>query len=312
MQVLKQVEQLRFTEMKVIGLQYASNEYPQKQWVGEEVECEIALLSIPNKEGERENKRVIKVAGKVLAPLSNESSSLPVGTTFKASITSDPSSSVVATTPKGNGLTIKQVKNFAYPDIQWQDENDRQLAVSLVKFKGKEVGLVSLNGSGLGILDKESEAMLREKKLLSTKILSFSAKLKSSPSTTANINVKPETVLYPWQQKDKEKELSDKRTLYREQYETYLSEFASKPKFAKATPKEIDIHVAARAIADIQDKVEVTSILLQSDVVRGWRATVSQSQTFEDYKKQARDYVNAIYNEANRRLHLKAEPSLKL
>jgi hypothetical protein len=54
------------------------------QWRGEVVDCEIDLHPIPNKFGELEQKRVIKVEGKVLAPLDSASPVLAIGTNTKS------------------------------------------------------------------------------------------------------------------------------------------------------------------------------------------------------------------------------------
>ena len=65
------------------------------------------------------------------------------------------------------------------------------------------------------------------------------------------------------------------------------------------------MEVAVRAIADIQDKVEVMAILSQSDLVREWRETVPNTRSWEDYLRLARDYVQAIQNEAGKKLQEK-------
>jgi hypothetical protein len=78
-EAVRQLEELQFTELKVVGLHFPTNEYGNKQWRGEEVDCEIARHPIPNKAGQLEEKRVIKVEGKVLAPLTSESPLTRVG-----------------------------------------------------------------------------------------------------------------------------------------------------------------------------------------------------------------------------------------
>lgn len=81
-EVIKQLEELQFTELKVVGLHFPTNEYGNKQWKGEEVDCTIALHPIPDKMGQLEDKRVIKAEGKVLAPLTGESPALAVDSNF--------------------------------------------------------------------------------------------------------------------------------------------------------------------------------------------------------------------------------------
>ena len=304
-QVIGQLEQLNFDHIKIVGLQFPTNEYGQKQWQGEVVDCQLVLHPIPDRNGQLENKTVLKIQDKILAPLSNESASLPVGTTFKAQLTSDPYSTLLATSPKGNSLTIKQVKNFAFAQSVWQGQVSN-ITVALVKQKGKEVPLASLDGIGLGILDNDSERKLRELNLLSNKGFTFSATLQSLPSTSANIQIKPETVIYPWQQKAREELLEQRRASYRAQYDGYIKEIANSPNLV--SNKDRDVEVAMRAFADNPSKTEVMAIISQSDLVRQWRDTVPSARSWEDYLKLAKEYVEIIHQEANSRLHTK-EPT---
>jgi hypothetical protein len=305
-EVLNQLEQLQFTELKIVGLHFPTNEYGNKRWQGEEVNCEIALHPIPDKTGLLEGRRVLKVEGKVLAPLTSESPSLAVGTTFKAAVTTDPSSGLLATTPKGNTVIIGQIKNFPYRNKQFMQGEEKNITVTLVKDKGKAVPLVTLDGTALGILDRESEKKLRDLNLLNDRGFTFKVKLEPTPPKSAQIRVNPESVVYPWQQIEADKELEVKRTAYRQQYETYVAEFATKPNFTNLSPKEIDVEVAVRATADIQDNTEVMSILSQSDTVREWRDTIPSSRSWDDYIKQARQYVSMVQGEANKRLRSKS------
>jgi hypothetical protein len=297
-EVIKQLEELQFRELKVVGLHFPTNEYGNKQWKGEEVDCAIAIHPIPDKMGQLEDKRVIKVEGKVLAPLTAESPALAVGTQFKAAIISEASSGVIATTAKGNTLKIGQIKNFAYREREWQKEEGK-LTVTLVKNgRGKEMPLVTVDGNAMGVLERESEMKLKERNLLNSKGFTFVARLENSPSTTARVQVQPETVLYPWQQKEQEKQLEAKRTVYREKYEAYTSDILKNSAKDGASRQEIDIEVAVRAYADTQDPHEVATILSQSDTVREWRAAVPHSRSWEEYLSQAKDYVRVIQSKA--------------
>jgi hypothetical protein len=297
-EVIKQLEELQFTELKVVGLHFPSNEYGNKQWRGEEVDCEIALHPIPNKAGKLEDKRVIKVEGKVLAPLTSESPSLPVSTQFKASIVAQPSSGVIATTPKGNTLKIGQIKNFAYRERDWQGEEEKINIVLVKNGRGREVPLVTLDGNALGVLDKESAQELKQRNLLTSKGLNLVARLQNSPPTTAQIQIKPETVVYPWQQRE---QLEAKRASYREKYEAYTSDVLKSSAFVGVSRQEIDTEVAIRAYADTKDIHEVASILSQSDRVRELRATVADACGWEEYIKQAQDYIRQVQADARQR-----------
>ncbi len=300
-ETVKQLEELQFTELKVVGLHFPTNEYGNRQWRGEEVNCAIALHPIPDKSGQLEEKRVLKVEGKVLAPLTSESPALPVGTQFKASILAQGSSAAVATTPKGNTLKIGQIKNFAYRERDWQGEEEK-ISVALVKnVRGREVPLVTLDGNALGILARESEMKLRERSLLSSKGLTLVARLENSPPTTAQVQLKPETVLYPWQQKEQEKELEVKRAVLRERYETYASDVLNNSALVSASHQEVDVEVAIRAYADAQDLHQVAGILSQSDRLREWRATVPHSRSWDEYVRQAQDYIRLVQADAHDR-----------
>ena len=214
----------------------------------------------------------------------------------------EPSSAVIATTPKGNTLKIGQIKNFAYRQRQWQGE-EQPLTVALVKnSRGREVPLVTVEGNALGVLDRESEMKLRERNLLNGKGFTFVARLENSPPTTAQVRVKPETVLYPWQQKEQEQQMEAKRAVYRKRYETYAAQVLNHSIFTSAAPQEVDLEVAILAYVDTNAPHEVASILSQSDQVRQWRATVSDSRSWDDYLRQAKEYLRVIQAQAHERL----------
>ncbi|MGK7873459.1 MAG: hypothetical protein AB4426_09135, partial [Xenococcaceae cyanobacterium] len=300
-EAVKQLEELQFTQLKVVGLHFRTNEYGNRQWRGEEVNCAIALHPIPDKAGKLEHKRVIEVEGKVLAPLTSESPALPVGTKFRAEIVAEPSSAVVATTPKGNSLKIRQVKNFAYGEREWQGE-EQPLTVALVKnSRGREVPLVTVEENALGVLDRESEVKLRERNLLNGKGFTLVSRLENSPPTTAQVCVKPETVLYPWQQKEQERQLEVKRAVYRERYEVYAAQVLNNSAITCAASQEVDVEVAILAYAQTNNPHEVAIILSQSDQVREWRASVPDSRSWNEYVKQAQDYIRYVQADAHKR-----------
>ena len=301
-EVVKQLEELQFTDLKVVGLHFPTNECGNRRWRGEEVDCAIALHPMPDQSEQASPKRVIKVEGKVLAPLTSESPAFPVGTKFRATIVAESSSGVIATTLKGNTLKIGQIKNFACRERDWQGEEEK-ITVALVKNgRGREVPLVTIDGNALGVLARESEIKLRERNLLNGKGLTLVARLENSPPTTARVHVKPETVLYPWQQKEQQQQLEAKRALYRELYEAYASDVLHNPALVGASRHEIDIEVALQVYANTQDPHEVTGILSQSDLVREWRASVPHSRSWEEYVSQAKEYLRGIQNEAAQRL----------
>jgi hypothetical protein len=245
-----------------------------------------------------EQKRVIKVDGKVLAPLDGASPALAAGTKFRASILAEPSSGVVATTARGNTLKIAQVKNFAYRTRDWQGEEEK-ISISLVgKGKGRETPLVTLDGNALGVLDRESENRLRERNLLTSRGLTLVVRLENSPPTTARVQVKPETVIYPWQQRERERQEESQRSVYREKYEAYRADILKDPSLQDASERDIDIRVAIRAYADTDDSYQVGTILSHGDQVREWRASVPSSLSWDEYVNQAKDYVRYVQDDA--------------
>jgi predicted nucleotidyltransferase len=213
------------------------------------------------------------------------------------------SSAVVATTPKGNSLKIGQVKNFAYRQREWQGE-EQPITVALVKNRGREVPLVTVEGNALGVLDRESEVKLRERNLLIGKGFTFVARLENSPPTAAQVRVKPETVFYPWRQQEQERQLEAKRAQYREKYEVYAAQVFNNSAFRGAARQEVDVEVAILAQAETNNPHEVAIILSQSDQVREWRASVPDSRSWEEYVQRAKEYFRVIQYTAIQRQQL--------
>jgi DNA primase len=301
-EVLHQLEELQFRELRAVGLHFPSNEYGNKQWSGEVVDCEIALHPIPNKFGQPEQKRVIKVAGKVLAPLDSASPAFALGTKFQAALVAEPSSGVIATTSKGNTLKITQVRNFAYRSRDWHGEEAR-ITVSLVRNgKGRETPLVTLDGNALGVLDKESEQKLREANLLSYKGLNLVVNLENTPPTTAQVRILPDIVVYPWQQREREQEQEQTRSLFREVHESYQTTIRQDPAWENASHLEVDLQVTIQAYRDNYDYYQVATILSQGDQVREWKASVPSSLSHEEYLSLAKDYVLYLQNYARNSL----------
>ncbi|MBE9171195.1 hypothetical protein IQ238_28050, partial [Pleurocapsales cyanobacterium LEGE 06147] len=287
-------------------------EYGNRQWRGEEVDCEIAVAPIPDKSEQWVEKRVIKVEGKVLAPLTRESPALAVGTRFQASIMAQASSGVIATTPKGNTLKIGQIKNFAYRERDWQGEEAKITVAPIKNDRGREFPLVTLDGNGLGILERESEMKLRERDLLKGKGFTLVARLENSPPTTAQVQIEPETVFYPWQSQEREQQMEAKRASFRERYEAYTAEIFKDSALKNASRPEIDVEVAVRTYADGKESQEVVAILSQSERVLEWRATVPDTRSWDDYVRQAKEYVRVIQNEAYERFQRQQPEKLKL
>jgi hypothetical protein len=146
---------------------------------------------------------------------------------------------------------------------------------------------------------------------LSGKGFTLVARLENSPPTAAQVHVKPETVLYPWQQKEQERQLEAKRAEYRERYEVYAAQVLNHSAFRGAARQEVDVEVAILAQAETNNPHEVAIILSQSDQVREWRATVPDSRSWEEYVRQAKEYLRVIQDRANERLQQRSLESSK-
>jgi hypothetical protein len=168
---------------------------------------------------------------------------------------------------------------------------------------------VTVEGNALGVLDRESEMKLKERDLLSSKGFSLVARLENSPPTTARVLVKPETVLYPWQQQEQERQLEARRARYREKYETYAAQVVNRSTSVSFTPQEVDVEVAVRAYGDGFNSQEVATILSQSDRVLEWRASVPDSRSWEEYVRQAQDYIRQVQADADKQKSLNSELS---
>ncbi|MDJ0747179.1 MAG: hypothetical protein QNJ32_28085 [Xenococcaceae cyanobacterium MO_167.B27] len=194
-EVVKQLEKPPVLDLTVVGVLY-SEDYGDKIWKGETVNCEIAKSST-TKYTTHSDKRVM-VEGKSLGALTIESSSFQTGTKFRASITTPLGSSVMATTPRGNSIKIGEVKNGAYPQVSWKGEKTTiKLDWQWMGDKRRPVAL--LNGKRLGVLDKKSAEAVEAKGLI-TKRQVLPVTLVRSPAKAVNLKVDLNTVVYPWQQ----------------------------------------------------------------------------------------------------------------
>jgi hypothetical protein len=133
---------------------------------------------------------------------------------------------------------------------------------------------------------------------LSGKALTLVVRLENSPPTTARVQVKPETVIYPWQQRERERQEESQRSVYREKYEAYRADILKDPSLQDASERDIDIRVAIRAYADTDDSYQVGIILSQGNQVREWRASVPSSLSWDEYVNQAKDYVRYVQDDA--------------
>jgi hypothetical protein len=154
----------------------------------------------------------------------------------------------------------------------------------------------------LGVLDKDSEQKLREANLLTQKGLSLVVSLENTPPTTAQVRILPETVVYPWQQREQEQQQEQTRSLFREVYESYQNVIRQDPAWENASHLEVDLQVTIQAYRDNYDYYQVATILSQGDQVREWKASVPSSLSHEEYLSLAKDYVLYLQNYARNSL----------
>ena len=200
-EVIKQLQKSPLQDLKAVGVLY-SGDYGDRIWKGETVDCEI--VKNPDKQYTSHSDKLVLVEGKPLAPLSIESSSFPVGTKFKASITTPLGASVIATTPLGNSMKLTEIKNGAYPNLNWKGESAK-IKLGWQIIKGKEKAVALFDGKRLGILDKDSTNKVESRGLV-TSGSTLPVTLVRSPATTADLKVDVGSIVYPWQSSEKQAE----------------------------------------------------------------------------------------------------------
>lgn len=195
-EIIGRLSELQFTDFAVVGTHKPSNEHQGRKWVGEKVPCSI--VQAPDPAEPMQNKRWLVAEGKKLGVFRSESAQLPIGTKFEAEISSPQSASVILTSTLGNQLKVGQLKKYAYPDREWKREK-ANITINLLGGK-IPTAIALIDGKPLGVIDKESLALLSEK--LSSKGrkvqgFQFTATLESAPATIANLKVDSHTLQYP-------------------------------------------------------------------------------------------------------------------
>ena len=202
-EVIKQLQKSPVQDLKAVGVLH-SGDYGSRIWQRETVNCEI--VKNPDRKYKSHSDKLVLVEGKPLAPLTIESSSFPVGTKFQASITTPLGASVIATTPLGNSIKITEIKNGAYPEVDWKGESGK-IKLGWQTIKGKEKAVALLEGKRLGILDKDSTNQVEAKGLV-TSGRTLPVTLERSPATVADLKVDLNTVVYPWQKQELQEQVS--------------------------------------------------------------------------------------------------------
>ncbi|MEO1560977.1 MAG: hypothetical protein AAFS12_15575, partial [Cyanobacteria bacterium J06632_19] len=198
-EVIGQLSQLQFTQMRVLGTQF--NHYADRNFAGEQVP--IKFENGINPRAPNQTARWIIVEGKKLGTIDGSSPHLLPGYEAIAAITSPPSKSVIITSLKNsdNKLQIDSVNKYAFKSSQWQNEQANiTLVIGQTNPRKAPTVFAKIDNQILGTVNKKSVQFLQEKLAAVGKSIqgfSFSGTLKNSPASYADIVIDPSTVKFP-------------------------------------------------------------------------------------------------------------------
>ena len=198
-EVIGQLNQLQFTQMRVLGTQF--NHYADRNFAGEQVP--IKFENGINPRAPTQTARWIMVEGKKLGTIDASSPHLLAGYEAIAAITSPPTKSVIITSLKNpdNKLQIDHVNKYAFKSRQWQNEQSN-ITITIGQTNPRKAPTVfaKINNQILGTVNKKSVKFLQEKLNAVGKSIqgfSFSGTLKNAPASYADIVIDPFTVKFP-------------------------------------------------------------------------------------------------------------------
>lgn len=214
-QVAERVKEFQFQELTLAGVHHQTNEWGNRL-NNKTVNFEIARET---REGHPNiNKRVVMVEGLQVAPISEFDYHPPIGTTGKATITPAPSTSLTATTPKGNTLKITQLtKN----DFAGQDFSSTPATLTIA-FKGK-TPMAKIGEKTLGVIDKESCEKLKKAGIYKPEI-KIQVTLQNNLASTATLHIDKDSLKFPSIQEEREAPTPYQRP----EWETKLTQSALK------------------------------------------------------------------------------------
>ena len=198
-EVISQLNQLQFTQMRVLGTQF--NYYADRNFAGEKVP--IKFENGINPRAPTQNARWIIVEGKKLGTIDASSPHLLTGCEAVASITSPLSKSIIITSLKNpeNKLQIDNVNKYAFKSSQWQNEQANiNLFIGQTNPRKASTVFAKIDNQILGTVNKKSVKFLQEKLAAVGKSIqgfSFSGTLKNAPASYADIIIDPSTVNFP-------------------------------------------------------------------------------------------------------------------
>ena len=198
-EVIGQLNQLQFTQMRVLGTQF--NHYANQNFAGEKVP--IKFENGINPRAPNQTARWIMVEGKKLGTIDASSPHLLPGCEAIAAITSPPSKSVIITSLKNpdNKLQIDNVNKYAFKSRQWQNEQTNiTLVIGQTNPCKAPTVFAKIDNQILGTVNKKSVDFLQKKLAAVGKSIqgfSFSGILKNAPASYADITIDPSTVKFP-------------------------------------------------------------------------------------------------------------------
>jgi hypothetical protein len=192
--VAERAKDFQFTEITLAGIHQPTNEWGQ-QLNGKTVDFQVALETRENHPNF--NKRVVMVEGKQVAPLSEQDYQLPIGTKGKATLTSPPGATLVATTAKGNTIKVTQLSKHDFAGHNFSTEQST-VTIGFITPSGKDnpVPVAKIGDKVLGVIDKSDRQKLQAAKLLRPGA-SIRCELQSNPATTAILCIDKESLRYP-------------------------------------------------------------------------------------------------------------------
>ncbi len=297
-QSLAQLKELQITELKVIGLQYDSNQHRGEDLQGRYLDCEMVTKEIPTKNGSKV-MRGVAVEGRFLGSIQQESHGYPVDTIFKARFEPEPPAKAVATLKDGTQLTISKVRDNAFYGVTFNGTQQQLDITPFYDAKRKQQFKVSMGGNTVGFLDSKSATAYKTK--LGDREGAITAALASPESNTGTLKVAPDSLRYPWQldqykintdpRHTKELALNAQRDWLRITYDRYV---ATAQQFNQNFSGEmLDQAVAKLAFLDKHSYNDVAAVISQSPRLTAQRPDDS-SPDFPQYREKAVAYIKNV------------------
>jgi hypothetical protein len=201
-EIKEQLNQLQFTELTVVGTHRDASEHKGRAWKGETVPIQIELA--PSYVDSSSQGRWLITEGKKLGMLSPSYAQLPINAIAKATITSEASTGVIITTPKGNSIEVNKLKSGAFADVDWSKQVYQATVTISVKPSRNpqkpDIGIAMIKDKKLGELKPESfEKLTAVLKAHNIPIQGYTikGKITAAPPSAAKVVIDASTIEYP-------------------------------------------------------------------------------------------------------------------